>query len=95
MVICDECDRWVHIACDGISEELYQELNAHEDDDHPYCMTYFIEYCIRIPEVVFVHLVCPKCRKVDEPKAHDTRTANASSKAFDGVSSFKFHLSSF
>ena len=35
MVLCDDCNRWVHIACDGITQQLYDEL-ARSKDDHPY-----------------------------------------------------------
>lgn len=31
MVCCDVCEKWVHIECDGISEEKYQQFQADEN----------------------------------------------------------------
>lgn len=35
MVGC-ECERWVHVGCDGLTPELYQELQKPERADEPY-----------------------------------------------------------
>ena len=35
-VQCDSCDLWVHISCNGILEEVYENLKY--DDDLWYCL---------------------------------------------------------
>ena len=36
MVLCDECNHWVHIKCDNISQETYKEM-TNDLYDRPYC----------------------------------------------------------
>ncbi|URD79701.1 PHD [Musa troglodytarum] len=31
MVCCDDCERWVHCLCDGISDEKYQQFQAEQN----------------------------------------------------------------
>ena len=36
MVCCNSCDRWIHASCEGISDELYEQLNDPDMHDVEY-----------------------------------------------------------
>jgi hypothetical protein len=62
MIQCDDCDRWVHVACDGISDAMFDSIGLRGD------VKYHCPECVRRRKAVALSDILDTLQSQDKSK---------------------------